>query len=96
MSIELIYIGGLVLIFCAVLIFVMVKPKLGGESTVTLNELKELTSHLSNAQVEISGRISQYQSSFNERLENLSKGFNDGFSKQSERASKSIAELDKN
>ena len=68
MSIELIYIGGLVLIFCAVLTFVMAKSKPGGETTVTLNELKELTSHLSNAQAQISGRISQHQSSFNERL----------------------------
>lgn len=96
MSIELIYIGGLVLIFCAVLTFVMAKSKSRDGITTTLNELKELTSHLSNAQSEISGRISQHQSSFNERLENLSKGLNDGFAKQSERASKSIADLDKN
>ena len=96
MSIELIYIGGLVLIICAVLTFVMAKSKSTDGITATLNELKELTSHLSNAQSEISGRISQHQSSFNERLENLSKGLNDGFAKQSERASKSIADLDKN
>ena len=96
MSIELIYIGGLVLIICAVLTFVMAKSKSTDGVTATLNELKELTSHLSNAQSEISGRISQHQSSFNERLENLSKGLNDGFAKQSERASKSIADLDKN
>ena len=78
MSIELIYIGGLVLIFFAVLIFVMAKSKTGDEITATLNELKQLTSHLSNAQAEISGRISQHQSGFNERLESLSKGLNDG------------------
>ena len=65
MSIELIYIGGLVLIFCAVLTFVMVKSKSRDGIAATLNELKELTSHLSNAQSEISGRISQHQSSFN-------------------------------
>ena len=96
MSIELIYIGGLVLIICAVLSFVMSMSYSTVGITATLNELKELTSHLSNAQSEISGRISQHQSSFNERLENLSKGLNDGFAKQSERATKSIADLDKN
>ena len=85
MSIELIYIGGLVLIFFAALTIVVARSKPTGEITATLNELKELTSHLSNAQAEISGRISQHQSGFNERLESLSKGLNDGFAKQSER-----------